>query len=85
MDATLFEHRGLGPEAAADALDAVLEAARLGGGCAVVLWHNDLGAGAGWSRRLHTLDHALGQALRDGAMVGPLSPLLDAWNSPVVP
>ncbi|MEM1116285.1 MAG: hypothetical protein AAF845_11735 [Bacteroidota bacterium] len=82
MDTTLFTHRGLGPEAAAEALAQAFEAARLGGGCAVVLWHNDLGEGAPWSERLPVLEQALRQARDDGAAVGALGALRDVWCSP---
>ena len=72
MDTTLHVHRGLDADGQAAALARVFDAARHAGGCAVVLWHNDLGEGAPWSRRLRVLDHALGQARRDGATVGPV-------------
>ncbi len=80
MDTTLSEHRALGLDALADALRAVLDAARQSGGCAVVLWHNDMGEGPAWRERLHALDQSIGRALRDGAAVGPLGPLLDGWR-----
>ncbi|MDT7857511.1 hypothetical protein RQM47_12740 [Rubrivirga sp. S365] len=83
MDTTLAAHRGLDAEGAAAALGAVLDAARRSGGCAVVLWHNDLGGdpagGAGWSARLSALDHAVGRAEAAGAAVAPLDRLLDGW------
>ena len=86
MDTTLVAHRGLDDEAAAPAVAAVLDAARRAGGCAVVLWHNDLGgAGGAWSRRLSVLDHAVGQALAAGAAVAPLDRLLDAWAGEKLP
>lgn len=80
MDTTLVRHRGLDPEAVAASLDGVLAAARSAGGCAVLLWHNDLGVGPAWSRRLDALAHALGHARAGGAEVGPLGPLLRAWT-----
>ena len=80
MDTTLYDHRQLGADALADALAAVLDAARAAGGCAVVLWHSDMGEGAAWRDRLHALDHCVGRALRDGAAVGPLGRLLSDWR-----
>ncbi len=67
MDTTLFAHQSLSPEAAAESVQAVLSAARASGGLAVVLWHNAMGPGREWAFRLHILDHAIGQARRDGA------------------
>ena len=80
MDTALAVHQGLEGQALADALRAVLEAARQAGGVAVVLWHNAVGADASWSRRLHTLDHSLGHALGAGAAVAPLGDLLTMWG-----
>ena len=79
MDATLFTYLGLSDDAAAERLAAVLGAARRGGGCAVLLWHPAMDGNPAWSRRLNVLDHAVGQARRDGAAVGPLGTLLRAW------
>ena len=81
MDTTLYTHRGLSDGAAADALAETLRAARLSGGVAVVLWHNSLDGDPAWGRRLHTLGQQVGQALRDGAAVGPLPDLLRAWGA----
>lgn len=87
MDTTLAVHRGLGADDIAATLDAAFDAARRAGGCAVVLWHNDLGEptpparpGAGWADRLAVLDHALSRAQAAGAAVAPLDRLLDAWR-----
>ena len=67
-----------------DALARAFAAARAAGGCAVVLWHNQMGPDAGWSRRLHTLDLSLGHAIAEGAAVGPLDRLLAAWRGGAV-
>jgi len=80
MDTTLFTHLGLADEAAGDALADVLDAARAVGGCAVVLWHPAMDAEPAWMRRLGVLDRALTRARADGAAIGPLRALLDAWN-----
>ncbi len=80
MDTTLYDHRGLDLQALHAALQAVLDAARVAGGCAVVLWHNDMGEGAAWLDRVHVLDQSIGQALRTGAAVGPLGSLLQRWE-----
>ncbi|WP_412062741.1 hypothetical protein [Rubrivirga sp. IMCC45206] len=78
MDTTLTTYQRLDAEAQANALAAVAAGAREAGGCAVVLWHNQLGADdRAWGRRLDTLDHALGHARRQGAAIGPLGTLLD--------
>lgn len=78
MDTTLTTYQQLGADGQAAALAAVVAGAREAGGCAVVLWHNQLGADdRAWDQRLDTLDHALGQARRQGAAVGPLGALLD--------
>jgi hypothetical protein len=82
MDTTLYAHRGLSDEAAAGALADAVAAARRSGGVAVVLWHNSVDGGPAWWPRLDTLDHAVGQALRDGAAVAPLPDLLRAWEAP---
>ena len=83
MDTTLVARRGLGDDGVAAALAATFAAARRTGGVAVVLWHNDLGGGgAGWPRRLRILDQSVGQALADGAAVGPVGDLLRAWEGP---
>jgi hypothetical protein len=79
MDTTLFTHLGLSDEAAAYRLAAVLAEARRAGGGAVVLWHPAMDGDPAWARRLDVLDHAVGQAARDGAAVGPLGALLGAW------
>ncbi|WP_412067226.1 hypothetical protein [Rubrivirga sp. IMCC43871] len=87
MDTTLTTYRRLDADAQAAALAAVVAGAREAGGCAVILWHNQLGADdLAWDRRLDTLDHALGQARREGAAIGPLGTLLDghqgrSWRS----
>ena len=81
MDTTLHQYRGLSGPGLRDALLATLAAARRSGGCAVVLWHNQVGADTGaWRSRLDALDHALGQARADGAAVGPLGALHTAWT-----
>ena len=79
MDAALFTHLELSDDDAAERLGDVLATARRGGGCAVLLWHPAMDGNPAWSRRLDVLDHAVGQARRDGAAVGPLGTLLRAW------
>ena len=80
MDTTLAVYRGLDGDALAAALAAALGAARRAGGCAVVLWHNDLGDGRPWTRRLARLDAAVAQARGQGAFVGGLGQALAAWG-----
>lgn len=82
MDTTLFDHQNLGPDAIASALRRAFDAARQSGGVAVVLWHNQLGGDTdGWTARLDALDRELGQARDDGAALGPLGALLNAWSA----
>lgn len=83
MDTTLGVHRQLPAEDMEAAVEAVCEAARAVGGCAVLLWHNDLGEGEAWRQRLRVLDHSIGQARRAGATVGPLGRILQAWEGPL--
>jgi hypothetical protein len=48
---------------------------------AVVLWHNQVGTDdAGWDTGVDTLDRELGRAREQGARLGALGPLLDAWR-----
>lgn len=83
MDTTLAQHRGLTDDGIHEALGRVLTSVRRVGGCAVILWHNDMGEGRPWDRRLHVLDHSIRQALADGAAVGPLGRLLRSWRGAV--
>ena len=80
MDTALFTHLGLDAEAAGRRLDAVFDAARRGGGVAVLLWHPAMDGNPAWTRQLDVLDHALGRAARDGAALGPIGSLVDAWR-----
>ncbi len=80
MDTTLTGYLGLDAEGVGDALRSVFGAARRSGGVAVVLWHNQVGAGtAAWEAQVDVLDHALGQARAEGARLGPLGTLLADW------
>ncbi|PAP76770.1 hypothetical protein BSZ37_10155 [Rubrivirga marina] len=81
MDTTLTDYRGLDPEAGAEAIRSIFEAARRRGGIAVVLWHNQIGGDdAAWDRWVDTLDRELGRARDEGARLGPLAGLLSAWQ-----
>src|SRR5690606_15653084 len=80
MDTTLFTHLGLDDDAAAATLRDVVAAARAVGGCAVVLWHSAMDADPAWTRRLAILDRVIAEARADGAAVGPLRALAEAWN-----
>ena len=81
MDTTLA-NAGLDANAVAGALRQTFDAARQSGGVAVVLWHNQVGAGtAAWTARLDALDRELGRAAAGGARLGPLGALLDDWTA----
>ena len=81
MDTTLAEHLALDAEAVAETLRATFDAARQRAGVAVVLWHNQVGGDtAGWTAMLDVLDRELGRARDDGAALGPLGALLNAWR-----
>lgn len=72
MDTTLFVHRGVGDDEAADTLRRVLESARQSGGLAVLLWHNCMDGDPAWWRRLRVLESVLAVARDRGAAVLPL-------------
>lgn len=72
MDTTLFVHRGLGDNEAADRLLRVLESARQSGGLAVLLWHNCMDGDPAWWRRLRVLESVLTAARERGAAILPL-------------
>lgn len=76
MDTTLFQHRKLTIEQAENRAMEALHAVKRVGGCAVVLWHNDMGEGKAWSARLGVLDRLLDFAQKEGGEVGALGPLL---------
>jgi hypothetical protein len=80
MDTSLFTHLGLSPLEAEGRILAMLDEVRRAGGCLVLLWHNDMGEGEAWTRRLAVLDRAIGHAQREGAAVGPLGRLLADWG-----
>jgi hypothetical protein len=65
MESTLFNRRGLDPEDARTATEALLDACRRFGGVAVGLWHNTLWDELdypGWGQHfLDTLDYAIGR------------------------
>jgi hypothetical protein len=77
MDTTLFTHQGLSPEAAAERLEAVLQAARSARGLAVILWHNAMAEAGLWRSRLGVLERTLRQAQAGGAAVLPLGAAVD--------
>ena len=80
MDTTLSDYRRIDLEEAARVVRRVFDGAREAGGVCVVLWHNQIGGDDRvWDARLDTLDHALGRASRDGARLGSLGGLLEAW------
>ena len=81
MDTALFTHLGLDADAAGRRLDAVFDAARRGGGLAVLLWHPAMDGNPAWTRQLDVLDHALGRAAAAGAALGPLGALVDGWRA----
>lgn len=80
MDTALFTHLGLDAAAAGRRLDAVFAAARRGGGVAVLLWHPAMDSNPAWTRQLDVLDHAVGRAAQDGAALGTIGALVDAWR-----
>lgn len=81
MDTTLYTHLGLSPDAAVARATDVLDAARAVGGCAVLLWHDDIGHAVPASVRLDGLDQILRRARATGAALGPLGRLADAAPS----
>ena len=75
MDTSLYSHLGLNaPAAIARAWDA-LKAAQSVGGCAVLLWHDDVGHTVPSHVRLDGLDQILRRARADGAFIGSLERL----------
>ena len=72
MDQTLLGYRGLSLDGQREALADVLGAAERAAGCAVVLWHNDMGDSPEWDARLDLLRDAIADARGRGAWIGSL-------------
>ncbi|MCH7976840.1 MAG: polysaccharide deacetylase family protein [Bacteroidetes bacterium] len=76
MDASLFSHRRLSPEEASEQIQAVFEAAKRVGGCAVLLWHNTLYDEVTFPGQGDLFEQTLDRALADGAFVGSLQDVI---------
>ncbi len=76
MDATLFTHRGLSAEAATKQIQAIFDAAKRVGGCAVLLWHNTLYDELNFPGQAAVFERTLDRALADGAFVGSLQDVM---------
>jgi len=72
MDTTLFSHRGLSPNEATEQIQAVFDAAKRVGGCAVLLWHNTLYDEVNFPGQAAVFERTLDRAPADGAFVGSL-------------